>query len=215
MKAALGFVTVWGLAWGQSGPKFDAQPIDVHKVTHGIEQRYNNIKTLRVNFTETLVDRGGRHRPAMGTLYLEKPRKMLWEYTSPAGQFYLSDGTFDYDFDPKKNQVGRSKVKDVDDQRGPLAFLLGKVDFDRDFGSYSANSADGAITAIPKSDKQPYKEITFIAAPDFSIKSLSIKGQEGITTTFVFDGEMVNPPLNAALFKFVKPPGAVVDDVKP
>ncbi len=198
------------LALGQSGPS-----LDVTKITHGIEQRYNNIKTLRVDFTQTLVDRGGRHRSSRGTLYLEKPRKMHWEYTSPAGQFYLSDGAFDYDYDPTNNHVARSKVKDADDLRGPLAFLLGKVDFDRDFGSYSTNSADGAITAIPKSDKQLYSEITFIAAPDFGIKQLSIKGQDGSTTTFVFEGEKVNPALDASLFRFVKPPGAVVEDVKP
>jgi chaperone LolA len=216
MKAALGFLAVCGLAVGQTGPAVgQAGPaVDVQKVTHGIEQRYNGIKSLRVNFTETLVDPGGRHRPTTGTLYLEKPRKMRWEYTAPAGQFFLSDGTYDYDYDPKVNQVERAKMKDADDLRGPLAFLLGKVDFDHDFGSYRT-SADGAITAIPKSDKLLYSEITFTAAPDFSLKLLSIKGRDGLTTSFVFDGETVNPSLDANLFKFVRPPGAVVIESKP
>jgi outer membrane lipoprotein carrier protein len=208
MKQAWLLIAGCALAMGQNESK-----IDVGKVTHGIEQRYNNIKTLQVKFTEQLVDRGGRHLPLTGVLYLEKPRKMRWEYTSPAGEFYLSDGSFDYDYDPKANKVQRSKVKEADDMRGPLAFLLGKVDFDRDFGSYTTGGADGAITAIPKSDKLPYSEISFVAGPDFNVKKLSIKSQEGLTTTFVFDDETVNPPLKADLFKFVKPAGAVIDDI--
>lgn len=196
------------LAFGQSGPA-----VDVTKVTHGIEQRYNNIKSLRVNFTETFIDRGGRHLPLTGTLYLEKPRKMRWDYTSPQGQFFLSDGDYDYDYDPKTNQVERSKVKQTDDLRSPVAFLLGKVDFERDFGSYST-SADGTITATPKSDKLLFTSISFVAKPDFSIQKLSIKGQDGSTTSFVFDDEMVNPKLAASLFKFIKPPGAEIEDSK-
>ena len=206
MKQACWLLAGCMVALGQSGPA-----IDVKKVTLGIEQRYNNIKTLQVKFTETLIDRAGRHRPLTGTLYLEKPRKMRWEYAAPAGRFFLSDGSFDYDYDPKTNQVERSKAKDADDLRSPLAFLLGKVDFDRDFGSYS--TSEGAITAIPKSDKLLFSDITFVAAPDFSIEKLSIKLQDGSVTSFTFEGEMVNPPLNANLFKFVKPSGAVVDDV--
>ena len=53
--------------------------------------------------------------------------------------------------------------------RGPLAFLLGKLDFDRDFGQYRTGGADGAITAVPKSDKLEYSEVTLVPGPDFSI----------------------------------------------
>jgi outer membrane lipoprotein-sorting protein len=196
---------VLGLA--QSGPG-----IDVQKITHGVEQHYNNLKSLQVNFTETRIDRGGRRRPATGVLYLEKPRKMRWEYSSQPGRFFLSDGNFDYDYDPTTKEVERSKVKEADDLRGPLAFLLGKVDFDRDFGSYSTDGADGAITATPKSDKLLFTGITFTAGTDFSIKKLSVQGLDGSTTSFVFDGEVANPSLKESLFKFVLPPGAVVVD---
>jgi outer membrane lipoprotein carrier protein len=208
MKQVLWLIAAYGLAAGLSG-----STIDVTKITHGIEQRYNSIKTLRVNFSETYIDRGGRHLPLTGTLYLEKPRKMLWDYTSPAGEFFVSDGDYDYDYDPAKHQVDRSKVKQTDDLRSPVAFLLGKVDFDRDFGSYSTGP-DDVITATPKSDKLLFTSISFVAGPDFSIKKLSIKGQDGSTTNFVFEGEVTNPPLPASLFKFVKPAGAVIEDVK-
>jgi outer membrane lipoprotein carrier protein len=185
---------------------------DVGKITHGIEERYNNIKTLSVTFTQTRVDRAGRHLPESGTLYLRKPGRMRWEYTSPAGRFFLSDGEFTYDYDPKANRVEQRKLKDADDLRGPLAFLLGKLDFNRDFGEFRTGGADSAITAIPKSDNLPYSEVTFVATPEFIIKKLSIKGLDGSVTDYVFDGEKKNPPLSDSLFKFTKPAGAIVVD---
>jgi len=185
---------------------------DLAKTLHGIEDRYNNSKTMRVNFTETLIARGGRHVPQTGTLYLRKPRQMRWEYVSPPGNLFISDGKFTYDYDAKSNSVEQQKLNEGDDMRGPLAFLLGKLDFDRDFGQYRTGGPDGAITSVPKSDKLEYAEITLVPGPDFSIKRLSIKGQDGSVMQYVFDGEVKNPPLSEALFKFVKPPGAVMVD---
>ena len=192
-----------------------AQPVgsDLTKTLHGIEEHYNNIKTLRVNFTETLVATGGRHKPQSGTLYLKKPGRMRWEYTAPPGKLFLSDGEFTYDYDPLNNRVDKRKLKEADDMRGPLAFLLGKLDFSRDFDKYET-SADGAITAIPKNPNLPYSEVTFRTGPDFSIQKLSVKGAEGVLD-YMFDGEQRNPPLMDSLFKFVLPAGAVlIDDTR-
>jgi outer membrane lipoprotein carrier protein len=191
-----------GLASGQ----------DLMKTLHGIEDRYNSANTLRVNFSEILTGHGGRHVPQTGTLYLRKPGQMRWEYTSPAGDLFVSDGKFTYDYIAKGNSYDQQKLKEGDDLRGPLAFLLGKLDFDRDFGQYRTGDADGAITAVPKSDKLEYSEVTLVPGPDFSIRKLSIKGQDGSVIQYVFDGEIRNPSLSENLFKFVKPPGAVLVD---
>jgi outer membrane lipoprotein carrier protein len=185
---------------------------DVTKTLHGIEEHYNNAKTLRVNFTEQLIARGGRHVPQSGVLYLRKPRQMRWEYTSPPGDLFVSDGKITYDYIAKSNSFEQQKLKEGEDMRGPLAFLLGNLDFDRDFGQYRTGDADGAITAIPKSDKLDYSEVTLVPGPGFSIKRLSIKAQDGSVYQFVFDGEQRNPPLPDNLFKFTPPPGAVLLD---
>jgi len=185
---------------------------DVSKILKGVEDRYNDTKTLQVNFTETLTGRGGRHVPQAGTLYLRKPGQMRWEYTAPPGDLFVSDGKFTSDYIAKSNSFTQQKLKEGDDMRGPLAFLLGKLDFDRDFGQYRTGDADGAITAIPKSDKLEYSEVTLVPGPDFSIKKLSIKGQDGSVIRYAFDGEIRNPPLSDSLFKFIKPPGAVMLD---
>lgn len=185
---------------------------DLTKTLHGIEERYNNLKTLTVKFTETLTDRGGRHKPSSGTLFLRKPGRMRWEYTAPPGQLFVSDNDYYYDYDPTANRVERCKPKEGDDLRGPLAFLLGKVDFDRDFGTYRTGGADGAITATPKNANLPYDEVTLVPGPDFTLRKLSVKGKDGSVLDYSFDGEVKNPVLADNLFKFTKPAGSVMVD---
>ena len=49
-----------------------------------VERRYNSAITLTVHFSETYRGPGRPARTETGTLYLLKPGKMRWEYTSPA-----------------------------------------------------------------------------------------------------------------------------------
>jgi len=98
--------------------------------------------------------------------------------------------------------------------RAPLAFLLGEVNFERDFGEYRSKAQDGGwlITALPKSDKFPYTQVTFLTAPDFSIRRLEVKLQTNDLIVFTFEGEKKNPLLSDALFQFKLPPGVELED---
>src|SRR5262245_34486748 len=63
-----------------------------------VESRYNSTKRLQAQFTQTYTAQG-RTRPAQrGTLQLSKPGRMRWEYSDPAGDFFLSDGKFTYQY---------------------------------------------------------------------------------------------------------------------
>jgi outer membrane lipoprotein-sorting protein len=94
---------------------------------------------------------------------------------------------------------------------------LGKLNFKDDFGEFKSmtQGADSLITAIPKSDKLPYTEVTFLSSPDFEIKHLQVRGQDGSVLEFAFDGEEKNPALPDGMFRFTPPPGAeYVDSTK-
>jgi outer membrane lipoprotein-sorting protein len=187
-----------------------AADLDTNRILKGIEDRYNHIQTLQVDFVQTYKFRGPTRAPEKGTLFLHKPRRMRWQYSIPEGKLFISDGQFFYDYDPGEKSVSptKRKISDDDDLRGPLAFLLGKLNFDQDFGMFntSPKGADVAITAFPKSDKLEFTEVSFLAAPDFTIKELTVKGQDGSVMHYVFDGEKKNPPLSDTLFK---PPAGV------
>src|ERR1051326_1250341 len=57
-----------------------------------VENRYNSVATLQANFAETYGGSGRPARTEAGVLYLRKPGRMRWDYTSPAGKLFVSDG---------------------------------------------------------------------------------------------------------------------------
>jgi len=188
------------------------QPVDLQRTLKGVEDRYNKIQTLQVKFTEKLTQRG-RTKTDSGTLYLRKKGKMRWEYAS--GVLFVSDAKFIYSYYPDEHRAEKMSMKESEDMKAPLAFLLGDVNFERDFGEYHTKPQDGGvlITALPKSDKFPYTEVTFLVAPDSTMRRLEVKLQTNDLMVFTFEGEKRNPLLTDALFQFTPPKGVQLDDL--
>jgi outer membrane lipoprotein carrier protein len=186
-----------------------AADFDVARTLKGIEDRYNRAQALQLSFTESYQLRG-RQQVEKGELFLRKPGRMRWQYTSPPGKLFISDNKFIYSYTPQDHRAEKMKMKETDDMRAPLAFLLGRLQFSEDFREFRSHpEGDGVfITAIPKSDKLPYTEVSFLAAPDFSIRRLEVKGQDGSLLQFTFENEKKDPPLQDAMFRFTPPPGA-------
>ncbi len=186
-----------------------AADLDVPKTLKSIEKRYNSAKTLEVQFQETYKTQG-RSRTEAGNLFLRKPGRMRWQYTDPAGKLFVSDGKNVYFYSPDTNRAEKMKLKETDDMRAPMAFLLGRLDFDKDFGKYRARPEGDNIfiTAIPKSDKMPYREVSFLVSPDARIERLIVTGQDSSVLDFAFASEKMNPPINEQMFTFQLPKGA-------
>jgi outer membrane lipoprotein carrier protein len=191
----------------------DAPP-DVARMLKGVEERYNHTETLQVAFAETYTNHGRKHTE-QGELYLRKPGRTRWVYSIPAGKLFGSDGKFAYSYFPDEKRFEKASLKVSDDMKAPLAFLLGKLQFDKEFQSFRTQS-DGPstfITAIPKSDKLPYTEVTFLVDPNFTIRWLNVKGQDGSTLDFAFSAEKRNPPIAESMFKFTPPLGVIYTDL--
>ncbi|MBL8175042.1 MAG: outer membrane lipoprotein chaperone LolA [Bryobacterales bacterium] len=182
-----------------------------------VENRYNNIRTLRLDFEQTLfyAAQPSAKRKESGVLYLRKPGKMRWEYRTPSEKLFLSDGKDVYYYSSAANRVEKSKVKETDDMRAPLAFLIGRLDFQRDFREYRVREEKEGrwVTALPKSSKAPYREVQFLLLSDFRIGQLRVMGQDESVMDFYFRNETLNPPLSDSLFQFRAPKGAEFVDV--
>ena len=87
----------------------------------------------------------GPQRTEAGELSLRKPGRMRWQYDSPKGKLFVSDGKQVYLYTPATNRVEKMKVRESDDMRTPLAFLLGKFDFWRDFPAVRRRGRRGPI----------------------------------------------------------------------
>jgi len=185
---------------------------DLTTVLKAVEDRYNRVQTLQVGFTEEYVAAGRGRRKESGTLYLRKPGRMRWEYSSPPGKLFVSDGKFFYLYTPSNNRLHKTKVKQSDDMRAPLAFLLGRLYFQQDFRRFESRpeGPDTWVAADPKSQDLPYTRVEFVVTPQSQIRRVLVHGQDKSVLDFTFDSERVNPALSATLFEFQAPAGAEI-----
>lgn len=175
-----------------------------------LENRYNRAQTLQVHFTEGYTGPGQPERSESGMLSLRKPGRMRWDYTAPAGKLFISDGKNVYLYLPSANRVEKMKLKESEDMRVPLAFLLGKLNFQKEFQNITERPEGTGmlISAEPKSPDLPYSRVEFSVAPDLQIRRLKVIGQDKSVLDFLFEQERLNPSLDSKLFEFRIPRGA-------
>ncbi|MBV9300704.1 MAG: outer membrane lipoprotein carrier protein LolA [Acidobacteriaceae bacterium] len=179
-----------------------------------VEKRYNGARTLSVNFTESYEIQGHARQPESGTLTLRKQGKMRWDYARPQGKLFISDGKTVYLYTAKDNRVEKLKLKDTEDMRAPLAFLLGRLDMKKEFRDFDVRStgSENWLDASAKNDRVPYEKVEMLIAPDASIRALKVTGRDASLLSFSFDNEKLNPPAADQLFHFTIPPGAEIVD---
>lgn len=187
---------------------------DVAAVIRGVEQRYNRAVTLRASFEQKHLVAGRPRRIESGTLSLRKPGRMRWEYGQPAGKLFVCDGRWVWLYSPGAQQVERARLKEADDFRAPLAFLLGRLDLRRTFSTFELEAQGGEtrLSAWPKSNRMPFTRVDFFLTAEFGIRRLVIHQVDETAMEFTFSGEQLNVPLQDAAFQFHPPPGVPVVD---
>jgi outer membrane lipoprotein carrier protein len=179
-----------------------------------VQDRYNNARTLSVQFTENYSLLGHGRPPETGTLTLRKQGKMRWDYTRPAGKLFISDGKTVYLYTAADNRVEKVPLKDTEDMRAPLAFLLGKLEMKKEFRDFTVSEGQGGswLRALAKTDRVPYKAVEMLITPGGSVRQLKIAGRDESLLTYTFEDEKLNPPVAESAFHFTIPPGAQVVD---
>jgi outer membrane lipoprotein carrier protein len=177
-----------------------------------VEGRYNRARTLQVLFQEQYTKPHEASRTDKGILMLRKPGRMRWDYTDPKGKLFISDGKSLWLYTPAENRAEQMPLRESDDMRAPLAFLLGKLNFQKEFQNIQSKTEPlgTRITAEPKSDNLPYTKAEFLVSPEGVIREVRVTSFDASVLQFNFDQERVNPQLNDKLFEFQPPPGAEV-----
>jgi outer membrane lipoprotein carrier protein len=187
------------------------------QISHQVEERYNHARTLVVEFAESFQFQGHTRPEEAGRLTLRKAGKMRWDYSRPEGKVFVSDGKTLYLYTAGDNRVEKIPVRNTEDMRAPLAFLLGHLDFKRDFKSLQTRAGEGGtwLEASAKDDHLPYERVEMLVGGSGSIERLKIYGRDGSQTGFVFTNERLNPEVDDKIFQFAIPAGAdVVDAVE-
>ncbi len=138
---------------------------------------------------------------------------MRWEYATPPGKLFLSDGKEVFLYTPDERRAEKSKLKESEDMRAPLAFLAGQARFRQGIQIVSRRAPEPAgtwIVAEPKSDNLAYTKVEFLATPDGEIHRVRVTGQDQSKLDFTFPHEQLNAPVPDALFTFQRPAGVQV-----
>lgn len=185
------------------------------KLIKKVQDRYNGAHTLSVHFVENYSLLGHPRTPEAGILTLRKQGKMRWDYTRPEGKLFISDGKEVYLYTASDNRVEKVPLKDTEDMRAPLAFLLGRLDMKKEFRDFTTRAGDDGgewLDATANTDRLPYEKIEMLVTPDGSISTLKVVGRDQSLLSYTFTDEKLNPILKNNLFHFQVPPGAQVVD---
>ncbi len=196
-------------------PHLHAQPDPA--LLHQVDAHYNHLTSLRAHFTEHYSGMG-MDRTESGTLLLRKPGLMRWNYDHPTGKVFVLDGKFGWFYSPGDAQALRTPVKQLDDLRSPLRFLLGHTELAKELDHLTTAPIPTGfrITGIPKGMADRVSLLTLDISTSGTIEHMKLEETGGATTEFTFTGIEENITLKPSEFIFTPPPGvAVVDGLPP
>lgn len=186
---------------------------DLKKLAQKIDQRYNALKSMKAQFTET-YNGAGMSRTESGTIWLKKPGKMHWEYTEPRKKLFISDGKTAWFYVPGEQQARRAPVSRLDDIRSPLRFLLGKTKLLKEFDElgFAPNikpviAGDLVLRGSPKGMEDRLSLVVLEVSSAGRIDRIMMEEVDGAVTEFRFTNEVENQPIADSLFKFSPPAG--------
>jgi outer membrane lipoprotein carrier protein len=193
-----------------------AAQADVHAVADKVDQRYNHMQTLEAQFAESYSG-AGMTRKESGTLLLKKPGRMRWDYDEPRPKMFLTDGSTAWFYVPGEKQVRRTPVKQIEDLRSPLRYLLGKSKLEKEFAGLAivtdaqpVNAGNIVLRGEPKGIKERVSQTLLEVTPDGMITRIVVEETDGSVTEFRFLQQKENVQIEDARFKFVPPPGVEV-----
>ncbi len=177
-----------------------------------VDQHYNTLKRLEVQFTEEYAGMGMDRRES-GVLMLEKPGRMRWNYAQPPGKVFVLDGKYGWFYTPGDAQVQQIPAKKLDDLRSPLRFLLGHAQLTKELRGLTLAPADHGsyrLRGVPVGMEQRVRELELIVTAVGTIERLTLEELDGARTSFSFRNEQANPALAPDTFHFTPPPGVGV-----
>jgi outer membrane lipoprotein carrier protein len=189
---------------------------NVHALADKVDQRYNAMHTLQAEFVETYTG-AGMSRTESGTLVLKKPGQMRWDYDQPHSKLFVTDGHTAWFYVPGERQARRTSIKQLDDLRSPLRYLLGKTKLEKELDGLSLasdqkpmNAGDLVLRGVPKGMRDRVEQTLVEVAPDGLIVRIVVEELDGSQTEFRFHQQKENVQVPDQQFHFVPPPGVEV-----
>jgi len=189
---------------------------DVHALAAKVDHHYDHIRTLEAQFTETYKG-AGMTRTESGTLLLKKPGRMRWDYDQPHPKLFITDGGTAWFYVPGEQQARRTPVKQLEDLRSPVRYLLGKTKLEKELDGLSVAAdvqplgpGDVVLRGIPKGMSDRVSQTLLEVTPDGLITRIVAEELDGSVTEFRFLRQRENVEIPDQRFHFTPPTGVEV-----
>ncbi|MDR3753715.1 MAG: outer membrane lipoprotein carrier protein LolA [Terracidiphilus sp.] len=191
--------------------------VSAHELAARVDRHYDQLHSLKAGFREDYAGLG-MNRTESGTLFLRKPGRMLWQYSTPAGKIFLLDGKYAWLYTKGDAQIQRVPAKELDDLRSPLRFLLGHTQLEKELSGLKLEGAANGLyrlSGLPKGQENRVTRLELTVTAAGAISSLEVQEVDGATTRFTFTGEQPDATIPAEMFHFTPPAGVPVVDAMP
>ncbi len=188
-----------------------------------LEATYRGVRDLKADFRQAAFNRAlNQTLEAKGTLYLKKPGKLRWEYSTPTPQEIVSDGKRLWVYTPELKQVNVTAAPQA--LAGPAgSFLQGLGQVREQFQVRFLNparptDADGLVVLdlTPNRPEPMLSRLVLSVDPtSWLVRKAVLYDELGNTVTVRFLEVAVNPRLADSLFVFTPPAGVAVVPTSP
>jgi outer membrane lipoprotein carrier protein len=206
------------VSFGHSGAEVLARepvashPAKLKALLARLQRHYEQTKSFRASFKETVARVGAPPQERSGTVYYRKPGRVRFEFGAPQPETIVSDGKLLYDYDPGLNQVMETPLRNAIKTQAIAGFLLGVGNVARDFeASRPAKSANDGLIHLILTPKSGGNALAIGLEPQtLNIERLKLGDALGNVTTISFSGIETNIAIEPSRFEFKTPVGADV-----
>lgn len=192
-----------------------ATPASANEVVDNVQKFYASIKQVSAQFRQAVTyDTFGSTKTSDGTVFIQKPGKMRWDYLEKkktktvVKKSFISNGSYLYMVEHDNKQVMKKNLAQ-DLMPVAVSFLYGKGDLKAEFtseldktGKYGSKQ-DLVLKMTPNKPSAQYKNLYLVVSPkDFHVTQSVIIDSANNVNHFRFFAPDFQKPIKDSWFEF-------------
>lgn len=188
------------------------------QIAEKIQATYEKTASFKADFLQTssISSMEHRQRKGSGTMVIQKPGLLRWDYTSPEKQVLVSDGEMFSLYFAVENQMIVTPAKEYLREDVTYNFFSGKGNLLNDFEVIAVmpdqeKQGSLAIKLIPKKTHAQVETMNvWVDEGTFLVNRLEIMDHLGSVTNLLLFNTVVNSPMPEDFFQFSPPEGTEI-----
>ena len=171
----------------------------------------DSLTSFSAGFTQVVYDADSNPlQQSAGEVFLKRPGRFIWNYTSPSPQKIVADGSSVWLYDIDLEQVTVSPLAEQG-AGTPLSLLMGDKPLDQEFILRPLGNSDGIdwVELKPRTDHSDF-ELVFLGLNEKGLAAMELRDSFGQATQIRFSNFTPDVQLDDAEFRFVPPAGVDV-----